>query len=211
MSDSSGAQDPVAIGGDGVLHMSGAMGPSMNGATMRSMSIPARVAAFAVVLFLGLAACQPATESSSPSRIVAGPTANSSNAPTSAGSSPSPETASPPLAGQTDTAWGRIWDSLPAGFPAYPGATPAQEAAGGPASAVLVVQGAEPRTIADWMRSSLERATYSTEALNGPFEDGSYVLESIGMTAGCRVRVSMAPLGGLTTVTVLYGGSCPKP
>ena len=61
------------------------------------------------------------------------------------------------------------------------------------------------------MQSELERATYSTEALSGPLEDGSYVLDSTGTAPGCRVQASIAPLGGLTTVTVLYGASCPKP
>jgi hypothetical protein len=114
-------------------------------------------------------------------------------------------------AGQTDTGWGRIWDSLPAGFPSYPGATPAAEAATGPASSVLAVPGTDARTIAGWMQSRLEQATYSTEALSGPLEDGSYVLESTGAGPDCRVQVSVAPLGGLTTVSVLYGAGCPKP
>lgn len=181
----------------------------MNRVTMRSMSIPARVAAFAAVLLLGLAACQPATGSRSPS--TAESPVSSSGAPATGESSPSAGTSSPPLAGQTDTAWGRIWDSLPAGFPTYPGATPAEEASTGPASAVLAVQGADPRTIAGWIQSKLEQATYSTKALNGPLEDGGYVLDSTGTAPGCRVQVSIAPLGGLTTVTVLYGAGCPRP
>ena len=61
------------------------------------------------------------------------------------------------------------------------------------------------------MRSELERATYGTEALTGPLEDGSYVLDSTGSAPGCRVQVSVAPLGGLTTVTVRYGAACPAP
>jgi hypothetical protein len=115
------------------------------------------------------------------------------------------------MAGQTETAWGRIWDSLPTGFPTYPGSAPAEETASGPASAVLAVQGADARTIAGWMQSKLEQATYSTEALSGPLEDGSFVLDSTGPVPGCRVQVSIAPLGGLTTMTVLYGASCPEP
>lgn len=116
-----------------------------------------------------------------------------------------------PQAGQTDTDWGRIWDSLPAGFPTYPGSTPAEEAASGPASTVLAVEGVGAKTIADWMQSKLEQAPYSTEALSGPLEDGSYVLESTGSARDCRVQVSVAPLGALTTVTVRYGTGCPKP
>ena len=60
------------------------------------------------------------------------------------------------------------------------------------------------------MRTELERAAYSTEALNGPLEDGSFVLAAIGAGA-CRVEVAVAPRGGLTTVTVRYGAACPSP
>ncbi|MGZ8514929.1 MAG: hypothetical protein ACXWXA_07780 [Candidatus Limnocylindrales bacterium] len=173
------------------------------------MSVLARGVTFAAILLLGLVACQPATGPTSPAASTS--TSGASNASPSSESSPPSEAAPSLPAGQTDTAWGRIWDSLPAGFPSYPGSTPAEEAASGPASAVLAVQGVDARTIADWMQSELERATYSTEALSGPLEDGSYVLESTGTAPGCRVQVSIAPLGGLTTVTVLYGASCPQP
>jgi hypothetical protein len=76
---------------------------------------------------------------------------------------------------------------------------------------VLAVQGVEAKTIADWMQSKLEQATYSTEALSGPLEDGSFVLDSTGSVPDCRVQVSIAPLGGLTMVTVRYGAGCPEP
>jgi hypothetical protein len=61
------------------------------------------------------------------------------------------------------------------------------------------------------MQSQLQQSTYSTEARSGPLEDGSYVLDSTGSSPGCRVQVSVAPLGGLTTVTVRYGAGCPEP
>ena len=156
---------------------------------------------------IGLAACEPGSSSPSPAASEVGSSA--SVAPASGSSSQDASAAAP--AGQTDTAWGRIWDSVPATFPTYPGATPAEEAATGPASATLAVSGADARSIAAWMQSALERATYSTEALNGPLEDGSFVLASSGPAPGCRVQVSIAPLGGLTTVTVLYGAACPNP
>ena len=158
---------------------------------------------------IAFAACQPATGSIAPTASTSRPAASSaapSVEPNSSG-----ETSSPPLAGQTDTDWGRIWDSLPAGFPRYPGSAPAEEAASGPSSAVLAVKSVDAKTVADWMQSKLEQATYSTEALSGPLEDGSYVLDSTGFVPGCRVQVSVAPLGGLTTVTVRYGASCPEP
>jgi len=167
-----------------------------------------RRAAIAAVLAIALAACQSATGSLTPA--VPTPAPAPSSAGPSSEASPSVETLSPLLAGQTETDWGRIWDSLPARFPSYPGSTPAEAAASGPASAVLAVHGVEAKTIADWMRSKLEQATYRTEALSGPLEDGSYVLDSTGSAADCRVQVSIAPLGGLTTVTVRYGAGCPS-
>ena len=129
------------------------------------MSVSARRAGIPAALAIALAACQPATGSLTPA--VSTPAPAASSAAPSSESSPSVEASSPPLAGQTDTDWGRIWDSLPAGFPNYPGSAPAEEAATGPASAVLAVQGVEAKTIADWMQSKLEQATYSTEALSG--------------------------------------------
>jgi hypothetical protein len=177
---------------------------------MDSMPGSDRRATFAVVLLLGLAACQPATGTVAPAGTASG-LPSPGVPPPSFEASPSAASSSSAGAGQTDTARGRIWDALPAGFPTYPGSTPAAEAATGPASAVLAAQGADPKTIAGWMQSELERATYSTEALSGPLEDGSYVLDAIGPAAGCRVQVSIAPLGGLTTITVLYGAECPGP
>ena len=115
-----------------------------------------------------------------------------------------------PASGQTETDWGRIWDALPATFPIYPGATPAAEAETGAVSGTFAVPGADTRTIATWMKAELERAAYRTEGLTGPFEDGSFVLESVG-AAGCRVESAVAPLGGLTTVSVRYGAACPSP
>lgn len=113
-------------------------------------------------------------------------------------------------ASQTDTDWGRIWDGLPEAFPVYPGATPADDATTDVVSATFALEGAEARAVVGWMQMELERSMYATEALNGPLEDGSYVLESTGQ-ADCRIQVAVAPLGGLTTVSVRYGAACPAP
>lgn len=118
-------------------------------------------------------------------------------------------TAGPPAEGQTDTEWGRIWDSLPSGFPKYPGAVLSDEAATGPASAVYVVEGGEPVAMATWFQQAFETATYSTDSLSGPLEDGSYVLDSSGQDPACRLSVTIAPLGGTTSLTVMYGAGCP--
>lgn len=96
------------------------------------------------------------------------------------------------------------------GVPGLPRATPADDAATEVASATLALEGADARTVAGWMQTELERATYATEALNGPLEDGSFVLDSEG-ASDCRIQVAVAPLGGLTTITVRYGGGCPAP
>ena len=120
-----------------------------------------------------------------------------------------PATVGPPLDGQTDTEWGRIWDTLPSGFPTYPGATLSEEAATGPASATYVVEGGEPAAIATWFQEAFETAAYSTDSPSGPLEDGSYVLDSSGEDPACRLSVTIAPLGGTTSLTVMYGAGCP--
>ena len=146
-----------------------------------------------------VAACGPGTPAS-PSSAASGPAASAeaSNA-----------TAAAP-ADQTDTDWGRIWDDLPEAFPVFQGATPADDAATEVVSGTFALEAADARTVAGWMQAELERAMYATESLNGPLEDGSFVLESTG-TADCRIQVAVAPLGGLTTVSVRYGADCPAP
>lgn len=108
---------------------------------------------------------------------------------------------------QTDTEWGRIWDALPAGFPRYPGASPADDAAAAPASARYEISGSDSEAIAAWLKTGMETARFRTD-LSGPLEDGSLTLDSVG-DAGCRVQMTIAPLGGMTFVTVLYGSDCP--
>ena len=110
---------------------------------------------------------------------------------------------------QTDTAWGRIWDGLPSGFPVFPGAAASEEAgAGEPVSAAFTAPGVDPAEIAQWLQTELEVATYSTEALSGPLEDGSFVLDSVG-EGECRIESVVTPAGDLTLLTVRYGAACP--
>jgi hypothetical protein len=110
---------------------------------------------------------------------------------------------------QTDTAWGRIWDALPANFPVYPGAVESEEPAGGePVSATFSITDAAPDDIATALQSQLELATYSTEALSGPLEDGGFVIDSVG-EAGCRIETTVTPAGGLTLIAVRFGADCP--
>jgi len=174
----------------------------------RSTQLPLHsILGLGLVAALTLVACSPTT----PPSNTAGPSSGSSTTPSTEAPNPSGGVSTTPPAGQTDTDWGRIWDAVPAGFPIYPGARPAAEASTGAESATFAVQGADPRMIATWLQAELERATYRTEALNGPREDGSFVLESIGAAPDCRVEVAVVPLGGLVTVTVRYGAACPNP
>lgn len=121
---------------------------------------------------------------------------------------PTEPTASPATT-QTDTEWGRIWDALPAGFPVAPGGTVADDASPDPVTTTLAYPTGEPAAIASWMQTALETATYSTEALSGPFEDGSVVLDSVG-DGGCRIQTVVAPAGGLILMTIRYGAACPN-
>ena len=91
-----------------------------------------------------------------------------------------PSAAEEPAVTQTDTEWGRIWDALPASFPVYPGAVETEEAGGGEPVSATFSSAAAADELATWMQSRLELATYSTEALSGPLEDGSFVLDSVG-------------------------------
>jgi hypothetical protein len=118
-----------------------------------------------------------------------------------------PATAAPPAEGQSDTEWGPIWDTVPSGFPTYPGSK-VTEVGTDPASEVRVIDGVEPTAIASWMDQHLQAAAFRTDGLSGPFEDGSYVVDASGQ-AGCRVQVRVAPTGGISTIVVLYGASCP--
>jgi hypothetical protein len=147
--------------------------------------------------------------------VSCGPNPSTSVPPSPAPSSAPAETPdnavpSSAAAGQTDTAWGRIWDAIPAGFPRFAGATPADDASGEPASARYGVPSGDPETIAAWMQGALETATFSTVGLNGPAEDGSFVIDSVG-EGSCRVQTTIAPLGDMTFVSVLYGADCPGP
>lgn len=150
----------------------------------------------AVSLVVTIAACGPATSTDPvpPSEPTMEPSAPASEAPQTS---------------QTDTEWGRIWDDLPPGFPVFPTATVADDATPEPVSGVFAIPEGDPAEVAAWMQAALETATYSTEALSGPFEDGSVVLDSVG-DGDCRIQTIVAPMGGLTLMTVHYGAACPN-
>jgi hypothetical protein len=112
--------------------------------------------------------------------------------------------------GQTDTPWGRIWDTLPPGFPAIPGARPSEEASAEPVSATLVIDGDVARPVASALVPQLAGAGFPTAGLGSPLEDGSYTLDATGSAPGCKVQLTIKPMGGDTFVTILYGAACPN-
>jgi len=156
-------------------------------------------------LALALAACGGAASSSVPATPTPLPT--TAVTPTTA-AAPTDGATDPAEPSQTDTEWGRIWDALPAEFPRYPGGTIAEDVSPDPVSAAFALAEGDPAQIAEWMQTSLEMATYSTEGLSGPFEDGGYVLDSVG-DGDCRIQTKVTPMGTLIIVTVRYGAACP--
>jgi hypothetical protein len=116
-----------------------------------------------------------------------------------------------PGGGTTETSWGEVWDRLSTGFPIFPGALPSDEAAPAdePVSGAFIIDGVMPDEVTEWMQAALEEATYSTEALSGPLDDGSYVIDSVG-DGECRVETTITPTGADTTIAVRYGAGCPS-
>jgi hypothetical protein len=156
-----------------------------------------------VAVVLAIAACG-STASSDPSSSAAQP--GSPSAPPAAAS---PAQSGASAAGQTDTEWGRIRDTLPSTFPQIPGAHPAEEAATGPASATLAIEGNVSRLVATALVGLLSKNGFPTAGLGTPLEDGSYTLEATGSAPGCKVQATVKPMGGETFVTILYGAACP--
>lgn len=153
----------------------------------------------AIPLLLGAALLAGCGASSSPGPVSSSLTPALTPVPTPAGSA----TGQQPT--QTDTEWGRIWDAIPRSFPRYPGSS---ETAGlGPASATFDVP-ADVATATTWMTSGLAAAGFRT-TVSGPGEDGSMTLDSVGPAAGCMARTTIAKTGGTTTMTILFGASCP--
>lgn len=159
----------------------------------------ARTAALATMLIVAAACGTPVTPAPATPPV---PTPTPATTPPPGGPSPNPGQPTT----QTDTPWGRIWDALPTSFPLPAGAQPTQTG-DGPASAILDVPGDASSTM-NHLQSALELAGFRTESLSGPLEDGGFILETFADGA-CRVQARVAPLGGTTILTVLYGAACP--
>ena len=178
------------------------------------MRRPLLAAGRAVVLgaLVGLVACD-AAGLASPTRVPATTGAGSPGAPTAPPLTPVPTapapSASQAIASRMATEWGPIWDALPLDFPTstVSSLTPVEpdEVASGAFEASGSVA-----DVSAAIQAILERGSFSTESMSGPFEDGSVVIESVGgASTDCRVHTTVARLGGLTRVTILYGAACP--
>ena len=120
---------------------------------------------------------------------------------------PAPPTGAPAATPPTSTvtAWGTIWDAVPADFPVPEGAQPAE--LNEPISAAWV-RGGRRAAIADAMKTSLEAAGWSVEAAS-ELEDGSVVIDAVRGAPDCRAQVRVEPRGNQVFVIVLYAAACP--
>ena len=158
-----------------------------------------RVATFAAVAVLALAACSQGASS--------GASGNASASPGAGTSAGIPDiTIAPSLPSQTSTAWGKIWDAVPDSFLMPTGAQPATDTGEGPASGRLVVAGATAG-IADGYVTRLRDGGWTVNK-DGPLEDGSIVV-SATKEGGCKVQVTVKSIGDASLVAILYGASCP--
>ena len=184
--------------------------------TARSASTrSARRAAWAPILpaaaaiVVALAACTSAA-SPAPTAIPTGAISTpvvATPAPTvapAASVSPAPSTTP---AGTTPSDFGPIRDAVPGTFPLPPDLQPT-DLPEGPYSGTYSTPTA-PGAVASAIAAGLELSGWTAVTTSGPTEAGEVTIDATGATAGCRTRVTVGALGGVTVVKVLYGASCP--
>ena len=101
----------------------------------------------------------------------------------------------------TQTDWGEILDALPASFPRYPEAGPAEvpdEAVSGSFEAPADVDA----LVAWYTDAFTERGTGT------PLEDGSQVMDVAADLPECRIQITFRPTDGSTIMTVLVASAC---
>jgi len=177
---------------------------------LRSRAADPTVLVLAITLALLTVACSPAgggstqgpTGSLSPSATL-GPSLTAVPGGSAAAISPAASVSQT----DTNTAVGRIWDSLPPSFPRINGQVPA-ETGSGPTSGTFAVPGDIATAVAA-VKAGLTGLGYNVD-VGSPLEDGSIVLDAGGgADPDCRIEVRFTPLPGTTTMAVLYGAACP--
>lgn len=156
--------------------------------------------AFAVVA----AGCGSAVPTPKPAGSAAGPAPSLTAVPGGPRSPAVVASVSPPTT--TDTAFGRIFDSLPPSFPKLIGQEPADTGTG-PTSGSFATN----LSVAD-ARRIIEVALVAqgwAVQVGSPLEDGTVVLEASRAEAGCKTEVRFTPTSGTVIMSVLYGATCP--
>jgi hypothetical protein len=151
-----------------------------------------------LVTLLCLAACSPA-----PSGGSATPAAHPTG---TAAIETAAVTPGPSLPGQSDTEWGRIWDALPPWFPIPDGASPTETGEGSYTAELALPAGSTAQLAADFYRTAFQAAGFTAIDVDGPLEDGSFV---VAVPGSCHIEVRIAPLGSEVVAFVLYGAGCP--
>ena len=157
-----------------------------------------------------LAGCTTAGSTPSPTAVPTGAISMPIVATPSPAASPSPSVAaaaSASPAGSTPTDFGAIRDSVPPSFPLPPDLQ-AADLPDGAYSGTYTTPTA-PGAVSSAISAGLEFMGWKDVITSGPTEAGEVTIDASGASAGCRTRVTVGTLGGLTVVKVLYGATCP--
>jgi hypothetical protein len=120
-----------------------------------------------------------------------------------------PSTPGPSLPSQSDTAWGRIWDALPPSFPIPAGAIPTETSSGPVTAELALPRGSTAARAAAFFRGELQKVGFAAVNLDGPLEDGRFVVSVPGAAGACQIEVQAVPMGAGVVARVLYGAGCP--
>ena len=119
------------------------------------------------------------------------------------------ETEGPPTPpGQSNSAFGLIWNSVPDSFPVPIDAAEADPLQG-PVSGAWSVPVADVNApaLAGFYRDALDELGWAV-AVDGPLEDGSYTVASMN-GQGCETLTTILPRGDASLITTLFGAGCP--
>jgi hypothetical protein len=110
--------------------------------------------------------------------------------------------------GQSDSAWGRIWNAVPDSFPVPIDAAEA-DPAHGPVSGAWTVPVADVSApdLVRFYRDAIDELGWAP-IIDGPLEDGSYTVYTTD-AYGCETLTTILPRGDESLVTVLFGAGCP--
>lgn len=106
----------------------------------------------------------------------------------------------------TETEWGTILDTVPAAFPVFPGAEPA-DWPDAPVSGAWL-GGVPAEEMARWYESQLLDQGWAVVEVGGPLEDGSWTVDAWADIPECRLQAVFRPAGESTIITVRYAAAC---